>query len=323
MSSQQFVDPLRNWQELTRFISVRQRDKLQGLALWAETVRFGTIMLQRLYFDLYRENLLSSYASRGEHFEEPSDGDVRRELEFTANKFELNPQPKLTLFLEGESERVAVINASRGYFGLEPGKAGVELVVLGSVDNATGSKKEDRFRAILRLIDYLHHHQTMTFLVLDNENYARRLKDAAREAKSIHHAKRFVTRPEYIKIWKKSFEFDNFSNSELAQTLTEISEGRTNFSAPDINACRIAKFPGAELSRLFQERLSYGLNKIRLSELLVSHMLPPESRKDARNRPIIGVLRRVYRMAALNPLPTMQRVWEQNQTSKHLGKKRA
>ena len=127
------------------------------------------------------------------------------------------------------------------YFGLHPGILGIEIVVLGGVDIATGSKREDRFRAIMRLIDYLHHHQTFVFLVLDKENYAHRLKAAAAKMKSIHTDRRYVTRPEYIRIWKRSFEFDNFSCTEIAAALGEVAEGRVRFTVKQVRAAREEK----------------------------------------------------------------------------------
>ncbi len=126
---------------------------------------------------------------------------------------------------------------------MHPGKYGIEIVVLGGIGAATGSKKRDRFRAIIRLVDYLHHHQTFAFLILDNENYAADLKAKAKEAKSIHGSRRYVTRPEYIRIWKDSFEFDNFSCAEIAAALTELAQGVVEFSVSDVANAKKASPP--------------------------------------------------------------------------------
>lgn len=99
-------------------------------------------------------------------------GDVRRHLEFVANRYDLNPRSKLTLFVEGPSEDWAVRQIFERYFGVPAGTLAIEIIVLSGVDNATGTA-EDRYRAILRLVDYLHHHQTFAFPILDNERYAR------------------------------------------------------------------------------------------------------------------------------------------------------
>ncbi len=135
------------------------------------------------------------------------------------------------MIVEGPSEEKALETIFEEYLGAHPGKYGIEIIVLGGVDVGPGWK-EDRFRAIIRLLDYLHHHQTFTFLILDNERYARKLKAEAQKAKSIH-SRRYVTRPEYIKIWKRSFEFDNFSCTEIASVLTEMIGGQPRFASTD------------------------------------------------------------------------------------------
>jgi hypothetical protein len=80
--------------------------------------------------------------------------------------------------------------------------------------------------------------------------------------------------------------------------------------------------PGSSLQKLYKDKAQYGLQKIKLSEILIEHMMSPDSRRRIENRPIIKVLERVARLAARNPFPTMHEIWEKNQASKFLGKKR-
>lgn len=324
--SQAHCDPLERWYQLTQFVHVAERAKLKGNALRAETLRAGANMLRLLYKDLYGDELPNPNEVTGTvitHIPELSvREDPRCYLEFVVNRYGLNPQPKLSLFVEGQSEEVVVKHIFEKYFGAHPGKYGIEIIVLGSVDVATGSKKEDRFRAILRLVDYLHHHQTITFLILDNENYAERLKRAAKKSKSIHSDNRYVTRPEYIRIWKDAFEFDNFSCTEIAIAMNDLAQGKAHFITADVTACKKDPNPGACLERLYQKKAKYGLQKIKLCEILVEHMMSPNSRRRIENRPIIEVLERVVQLAVGNPFPTMHKIWEKNQASKYLGKKR-
>ena len=120
-------------------------------------------MLRLLYKDLYGDDLPHPNEVMGlvyNHFPELEvRNDVRRYLEFVSNRFGLNPQPRLSLFVEGRSEEIAVMRIFDEYFGVHPGVYGIEIVVLGGVDAATGNK-DDRFRAIMRLVDYLHDRQT-------------------------------------------------------------------------------------------------------------------------------------------------------------------
>ena len=219
-------DPLAKWYQLIQFVSVSERSELKGYPLWAETLRVGAQMLRFLYQDLYNDNL--------PHPNEIGNGtngvipelcvrqDTRRYLELVTNRYNLNPQPKLSLFVEGKSEVEALLKIFESYYEVHPGGYGIEIIDLHGVDTAVGNKKEDRYSAILRLIDYLHDHQTLTYIILDNENNAKELKKAAENRKSIHGVQRYVAHPDHIRLWKKAFEFDNFSCSEIAAALNEL-----------------------------------------------------------------------------------------------------
>jgi hypothetical protein len=323
--SQSHCDPLERWYQLVQFISVRERDRLKGKALRAESIRTGAFMLQRLYKDVYNEDLPhpnEMYVQIITHIPELEvREDARRYLEFVVNRYTLNPTPTLSLFVEGASEEAAIHMIFERYYGVHPGKCGIEIIVLGGIDTATGGKA-DRFRAILRLIDYLHHHQTYAFLILDNENHALKLKEGARKAKSTHHKKRYVTRPEYIRIWKSSFEFDNFSATEIATAMSLLNENRVRFSRHEVISCKKENNPGSALSILYKRKVKYNLEKIKLNQILLEEMLSPNSKQQIANRPIVKALERVRKLAARNPFPTRQAIWERNQASKYLGKKR-
>jgi len=321
---QSWDDPLDNWYQLVQFVSPRQRDRLKGSALAGETMRAGALMLRLLHLDLYGEELPSPNELNGTiitHVPElEARTDARRYMELVVNRFDLNPAPKLTLFVEGATEKAAVTEVFERYFGAPAGTHQIEIIDLRGVDNATGGRA-DRFRAILRLIDYLHYHQTFTFLILDNENYAHKLKAAAKHHVSTLHAERFATRPEYIKIWKNSFEFDNFSDTEIARAMTVVAQGH-RFTASEIAVCRNSGNPGAALSALYRDRTHAGINKLDLSSELVSGMFDQSSRRAVANRPLIKTLERVVKLAVLNPFPTMEESWQRNQLSTYFGRTR-
>lgn len=154
---QEHCDPLEHWYQLTQFVSVRERMKLKQAALRAETIRSVAHMLRLFYKDLYGDELPHPNEITGStitHIPELTvRKDSRRYLEFVVNRFGINPQPKLSLILEGQSEEIAVVKIFERYLGAHPGKFGIEIIVLGGVDVATGTKKDDRFRAIFRLMD--------------------------------------------------------------------------------------------------------------------------------------------------------------------------
>ncbi|WBX94967.1 hypothetical protein [Pseudoxanthomonas mexicana] len=323
-NSQSFMDPIANWYPLVQFVSLDKRRKLKGAALQAETLREGALMLRGLHFDLYHEKLPAPGEINTTVIvpmpELEVRKDVRMHLEYVVNQYGLNPQPKLVLFVEGQSEERVVHRLLEEYFGILPGRLSIEVVTVRGVDNATGTS-EDRFRAILRLVDYLHHHQTFAFVVLDNENFASKLKRESATTRSTYGHRKRITRPEYIHVWKSAFELDNFSNSELARALIRVSGERYRFTAAEIVSCRAAKNPGAALSKLYREATQFGLPKLQLADALVDTLLSDRSRRRAENRPIIKVLVRALKLAALNHLPTRQEAWTMNQASRLLARK--
>ena len=316
---QAHFDPIVNWYQFTQFISIHERKKLKGEALRAETMRAGAHMLRLLYKDLYGKDLLHPNESgryADNHLSElDAHQDVRQKLECVANRFNVNPQPRLSLFVEGQSEAVAVTRILEMYYGSHPGNFGIEIIDLQGVGTATGNKKEDRFSAIFRLIDYLHHHQTFTFLILDNENYARMLKERAKKEKSRYGFRRYTTRSEYIRIWRISFEFDNFSCTEIAAALTQLACDVAEFSVSEVMNAKRDSNPGATLNSLYKNKANYKLQKTKLATVLVDLMMCPTARQKIENRPIIKILNRIELLAVCNFLPTTQSIRDTNQTS--------
>ena len=319
-------DPVEKWQELVQFVKVDERRRLKGDALRAETMRSGADMLRRLHEELYGEELKQPHEvgrtvlTPLPEFEIRSD--VRRHLEFVANRFGVNPQPRLALIVEGRSEEASVARIFDEYYGAHPGVYGIEVIGLGGVGGATGGRT-DRFRAIIRLIDYLHYRQTYAMLILDNEGHARNLQSKLKGASSIHAEGRQVTRPEYVKIWKRSFEFDNFSCTEIAGAMTELAGGVVVFKTQDVAAAKAEHRPGAALEKLYRERTNGGsLDKVSMGRILTDALLSPKARRKPENRPIVRMLNRARGLAARNHLPVTERSRELNQLSGHLGVKR-
>ena len=142
-STMDHIDPLERWYQLVQFVAVEQRKRLKGDALHADTLRAGALMLRLLYKDLYEEELAPPnevYGTIIVHFPELEvRKDTRRHLEFVANRFHLNPQPVAAIIVEGPTERRTIEIIFDQYFGSHPGTYGIEIIVLGGVDVATGT----------------------------------------------------------------------------------------------------------------------------------------------------------------------------------------
>jgi hypothetical protein len=101
-----------------------------------------------------------------------------------------------------------------------------------------------------------------------------------------------------------------------------LNENRVRFSRHEVISCKKENNPGSALSILYKRKVKYNLEKIKLNQILLEEMLSPNSKQQIANRPIVKALERVRKLAARNPFPTRQAIWERNQASKYLGKKR-
>lgn len=281
-------------------------------------------MLQMLFKDLFEEELAHpNEVARTviAHIPEVEvRSDTRRYLEFVVNGYNLNPSPKVVLIVEGRSEELFVNRLCEEHFGFPIGRVAIEVVNIRGVGNATGNRK-DGSQAIVRLVDYLHHHQTLVFLVLDNENDAFLLRRAWRDAISLFGVRKRVTRPEYMRVWKRSFEFDNFSDTEIGTALTQVGPARVKFSAGEVASCRKSARPGAALETLFRSRVGNKLPKQKLVLSLIEIALQTKSRKKIENRPITILMKRIVESATRNPFPVTHEVWRSNQRSKRIARK--
>jgi hypothetical protein len=246
-------------------------------------------------------------------------------LELVTNDFGLNPKPQLVLFVEGATELAVVPVLFDKLFATTPGVFGIELVNMRGVANATGGA-ESSYSALWRLIDYLHHHQTFAFVLLDNEGLAPvNIGKGLKRASSIHFPDRRVTRPNYVKLWKLSFEMDNFNDSELAKVLTRYADGQAKFTAADVKDCRNSaslqkkKVKLRTLDVLYTERVGRNLNKPRFGLMLVDFMCDPTTKRKPQHRPIVRFLEKVAERAARNHQPVTQKIWEYNQRTGYFG----
>lgn len=323
------IDPLENWQGLVRFVRIEKRQRLKNDALRAQAFGEMAKMLRLFHQDAFGEPL-DAHGEFGRTVLDRTpdimaEDDPLRALELVANDFGVNSKPQLVLFLEGATELVVVPLLFDRMYATTLGVFGIELVSVRGVSNATGGS-DSSYSALWRLIDYLHHHQTIAFVLLDSEGLAPvNIGKGLRRAASIHFPDRRVTRPNYVKLWKLSFEMDNFNDGELAKALTRYSNGQARFSAADVKQCReragLPKRRGKlrTLDVLYTERVGRNLNKPQFGRTLIELMFEPATKRKSQHRPIVRFLEKVAERAALNHQPLTQAIWEYNQRTGYFG----
>jgi hypothetical protein len=324
------VDPLERWYELISFVSVGEKKKLKGKALFAQTLYSMEQMLRLFYEDLTGNKLLSPDESpiwkKDKFYGEGVTKNELQYLEFLTNKYHLNPRPQLILVVEGDGEAEQFPRLAKELFGYSFPQLGIEVVNIQGVGNFTGKKNTDRYGALERFIDDYHYRQTIVFVVLDNEGRVPVIKNRLIRARSKCYPKRKVTKNEYIQVWDKNIEFDNFSPDEIALAMTELSEGRYIFKADDIADCEkyFNAKKGNHLEEFFKKKVNYDLLKVELLKILFGFILShPENEFDADDkakRPVVRVIEKVTDLARKNYYrPVTRDIWQKNQESGFFG----
>jgi hypothetical protein len=314
------IDPLEHWYSLIRFVSVDQRARLKGNSLLAQTLYAMEEMLRFFYQGLTGERL---YAPDESPDWRPSDfyGEQVPEnellyLEFLTNQYHLNPRPRLLLFVEGDCERQEIPRIARELLGCPLERVGIQVEPLQGIGEA---------RKLERLIDHYHYRQTIVYVIVDNEDNAKTWRDRLLRAKSKHPeiSGMTITKSDYVFVWEKSFEFDNFSVDEIAAAMTKVAGKRYEFTAGEVAQAR-AKFGQQRdrLSDLYEQKLGYDLKKPRLAETLVQAMLDnPVGEFNAERmpkRPITAKIWEIIQLAAKNYQPIRLKDWQATQQGEFL-----
>ncbi|HEY0657541.1 MAG TPA: hypothetical protein VGD05_03660, partial [Pyrinomonadaceae bacterium] len=195
------------------------------------------------------------------------------------------------------------------------------------VSGFEGDKKVDRYGAFEKLIEYYHDKQTIAFFILDKEGRVEQVKQKLITRASKEHPNRTITRNEYIKLWDKNVEFDNFTNKEIAKAMTKLSENRYVFTEDEIEDCRNRfgqRNQGDTLSTLYKAKTDYGSKKIKLLGLLIDYaILSPkfEINEIKIVRPLVKMIDKVCNLAIRNYQPSRFKSWKETQDSEWLGHK--
>jgi hypothetical protein len=321
------VDPLREWDDLLKFIAVSERDRLKGKALLAYSLKNMAAMLALFYEDVFGKPISEQYPPRRAILapNEEADGTLR-ELEYITNKYNLNPRPRLILVVEGESEAEQIPRLIEHFWGHGLSKAGIEILNLKGVSKFAGNHKKSGKPSrdsspLKRLIDDYHNRQTIIYILLDNEGGAAFVKNELSDAASEYFGSRAVTKEEFIHIWNINYEFDNFSNTEIASGMSVLAPN-VLFSEREVEQARQDPNAGSALKRLFETKTASPLSKRSLNKELTSLLIAEaEASGILPQRPILDQLDKITRLAATNHQPTSGESWETNQQSGYFGKK--
>lgn len=323
-----YVDPLEQWYELIRFVSVEKKKKLKGKALFAQTLYSMEEMLRLFYEDLTGIKLHppdESFNWKKDNFY--GEGVTQNELqylEFLTNQYHLNPKPKMVLVVEGNGEAEQFPRLMQELFGYSFPKLGIESVNLQGIGNFTGKESMDKYGALERFIDDYHRRQTIVFVVLDKEGRVPQIKERLIKALSKYYPKRKVTKVEYIHVWNKNIEFDNFTDDEIALAMTKLSEDRYTFKVEEITDCR-NRFSSKErdlLSKLFKEKIAhYELSKPNLLNVLFGFIISgsKNSTGDKTKRPVVKIMQDIIKLSKMNYQPVTLDIWQKNQESGYFG----
>lgn len=317
-----YRDPLENWHDLVQFISLDKKKRLKRDALLAQTFYAMEMMLRLFYKDLTGQDLSEekgiNYKWKERVYGEGVPDSNMVFLEYLTNEFHLNPRPKLILIVEGRSEYEQIPRLAKE-IGYSFDTIGIRIELLEGIGNFTGGKIE-------RFIDHYHNLQTIVYLILDNENNAAQFKNKILKIKSRYpESNRYLTSEDYIFIWDKCFEFDNFSDREIANALSSLSQEHS-FSQDEIATCRrdFGKQKSATISNLYKKVTTHDLDKPAFAELLADVVvgnLDKEINGENWQRPLLRKIEEIIRLAAKNYQPHRYDTWKTNQESGYLGKK--
>lgn len=318
------IDPLENWYELVRYISLGKKNKLKGTALLAQSIYSMEMMLRLFYQDITNEELpiqeVPPFKDVNELYGIHIDDNVLDHLEFITNEFNINPKPNLILFVEGDGEEIQFPRLSKELLGHSFSIRGIQIRNLKGIGNFTGKKSEDKYGALEKLIDEYHSRQTIVYIILDNEGKAKEIRDRLTKKPSTIIQGQTVTKTELIHLWERNIEFDNFSPKEIALAMTDLCHREYEFRGDEIKEC-IRSYDsknGDPLRDLFEGKTSVSrFSKKELLKLLFDNIMSRHEEEliEGKRRPIVNLIIDIINITFFNQQPHDSQTRRNNQES--------
>lgn len=328
-----YIDPLRAWYDLIKYIKYDKRQKLRGKALLAQDFYLISDMLALLLEDLTGKKQLET-GSLDDTMK--GCGAIRvygKELNYVdrdvlmrfLREYGINPRPRLVLIVEGDTEEVAFpIIANAMDIPLE--SCGIQIINIHGVDKHPRALIVDYSTPDIYQVDkeyYIHPERTKVFIIFDregNERWIKRfIKDPDDEIEkmmkdvlSIIKQKKkntsaktndiFHKHTVKYHIWNKSFEYDNFSDKELSHELNEygVKHGyQFNITPSEIKNCR---YGNKNLKTFLESRPPdyTSLNKREFGEQIgnfIAKEIKERRNRFENQRPVEKVLEEIIRFA--------------------------
>jgi len=210
------ADPLEAFRPLIRHASRDKRAYLKGAALWADKL-YDTAEVLRRYAELYHgctwiEEDDARHGPRGAVVKQvlygaPRTGDFDRTVfRRLVRDHDLDPQARMTWFVEGETEMAFVPHWAELH-GIDLGRAGIEMMNVRGVGGITS----DRLR---ELLERYGREEAFAFISLDEED--RRRDPRGEHLRTLRKYARDRLLITGYRVWHPDFEQANFTFEELA-----------------------------------------------------------------------------------------------------------
>jgi len=214
----QLDDPLESFRTLLRHVSREERQKLKGAALRADGLYEAAEVLRR-YAELFHhctwvEEDDARHGPRGAAvkqglFGAPRTGDFDRAVfRRLVRQYGLDPQPRVTWFVEGDTE-VAFVRQWSAMNEINLGSAGIEIMNVRGV----GGIASDRLR---ELLERYRREEAYAFISLDYDDGGDHIRTLRRYADE-----RLLVSG--YRVWQPDFESANYTPTELASIANELA----------------------------------------------------------------------------------------------------
>lgn len=230
------------------------------------------------------------------------------ELYYLSNRFGLDYQPRVVLFVEGKTEEIILPKIFKWYY-THPENIGIKIINVKGVSKyfdgmITLKDKNNKYKKkaisnFMNLISYnLSQWQIIPIFIGDNEN---NIKDMLNSGLSIeYNFHKYPLPNRWKKIWRKDLELDNFTNEEIARAISEVIE--KNITSQDMKNVRQNNMG---ISKVDESVKAPG-NKIKIAEKLFDNLFnsyKSDKNKDILERPIFKILEDIIDIANLNHQP--------------------